>query len=249
MPWTYGDTWSDCYDEFAALFNKDADTPAIVEFLSSYHFQGTAFEMGIGHGHIAIALADAGFAVSGIDNSAKMIESLHKRRGDSPVNAWVEDICSFSLMQSPDLIYCINGVLTYLLTQDDQIRCFENVAAVMHQDSVFIVQQNYPQTNDFTGNGIYGDQKTNVLHVSDNEVLVRFTKQDRQNQWFLSQDIWVSGKQTMLLPQVSRYIFPSELDLLARLVGLKLKERFWGWRREAFSSAAWKYVSVYSKGK
>ncbi|PST20774.1 class I SAM-dependent methyltransferase [Mesorhizobium plurifarium] len=241
----YGNVWSSVYDEFAILLNKAAELPFVVEFIRSYAPGGIACELGVGNGHIAIPLSARGVKVFGIDNSTRMIASL-KEKTDR-VDAAVADMRDFTLPVEPDLVYCINQSFSFMLSQEDQLTCLAAVSRALRSGGLFIVHLNYPQTNDFSGSGIYGNQKTTVMHVDDGNIVVRFTRHERNEQITTSQDIWLAEGKMKTLPTRLRYVYPAELDLLCRIAGFSLVERFGGWRREPFDGSSWRYVSVYRK--
>lgn len=243
----FGDHWGDVYDEYAGVLNKSAETVKAVEFLSALVGGGTALELGCGNGHIALPLAEAGPHVHGLDNSARMLSLLEEKNNCRLVSTHHGDMSDFNLGKKFDLVYCINDSYTHMLSLEAQLSCLASVVNSMEDDGHFVVHLSYPNTTDLPGVGIHGDQRTTVVHVDGHRTMIRFTRHDRNNQLFTLQDLWVTPAGMRTLPSKLRYVYPSELALLTRIVGLELVERWSDWERRPFDTSSLRHVSVYQK--
>jgi predicted TPR repeat methyltransferase len=185
------------------------DEVAAVAFLKQLAGCGPALELAIGTGRIALPLVAQGIRVDGIDISPAMIDQLRVKPGGDQIVVTVGDFADVAVPGDYRLIYVVWNTLFNLLTQEDQVRCFENVAARLTDDGYFVVETYFPA------------------------FLYR-----------LRNDQYVG---VHLNPVVQRYAWPAELDLMARIAGLRLKERWSNWRREPFSSASDMHISVYGR--
>lgn len=243
----YGEIWNDVYDEYAEVLNKSAENAHAVGFLKSYLKNGIALELGVGNGHIALPLAETGASVHGLDNSERMLASLHARKGSGSVTTHFGDMAMFDLGIQYDLIYCVNSTFSLMATAEQQISCFESIVNALRPDGRVVLDLYYPYTADFSPSGVYGDQRTTVLHTDERRVMVRFARHDRNRQLFISQDLLITASGNKLMPLKMRYVYPTELDLLARISGLELIERYEDWLRRPFENASRQYMSVFRK--
>ncbi|MER9745507.1 MULTISPECIES: class I SAM-dependent methyltransferase [unclassified Mesorhizobium] len=242
----FGVYWSDVYDEYAEL-NKTAETAKAVAFLAGLVGGGAALELGCGNGHIALPLAKVGPQVHGLDNSARMLSLLEKKNGQRLVQTYHGDMVNFDIGKRFDLVYCVNNSFTHMLSVDMQLACLKSAKNALADNGCFVIHLNYPNTTDFTGTGKYGDQRTTVFHVDEDRTLVRFTRHNRNEQLFVSQDLWITPRGVRTLPTKLRYVYPSELELLTRFVGFELVERWGDWERRPVDTSSWSHVSVYRK--
>ncbi|MER8453835.1 class I SAM-dependent methyltransferase [Mesorhizobium sp. M1428] len=243
----FGDHWGDVYDDCADALNKTVETAKAVAFLAGLVGGGTALELGCGNGHITLPLAKAGPQVHGLDNSTCMLSLLEEKDDQQLVKTHHADMVNFDLDKRFDLIYCVNNSFTHMLSADRQLGCLQSAMNALDDGGHFVIHLSYPNTNDFTGVGKYGDQRTTVFHVDEHRTLVRFTRHDRHNQLFISQDLWITPGGIRTLPTKLRYVYPSELELLTRFVGLELVERWGDWERRPVDTSSWSHVSVYRK--
>ncbi|MER9683187.1 class I SAM-dependent methyltransferase [Mesorhizobium sp. M0115] len=243
----YGEIWGDVYDEYVEALNESVENARAVSFLAPIASNGTALELGVGTGHIALPLSETGASVHGLDNSAKMLASLRAKNGGDSVTTHLGDMAEFDLGTQYDLVYCMNSTFSLMVTVGQQISCFGSVAKSLKPDGRFAVHLYYPYTADFSGAGVYGDQRTTVLHVDEQRTMVRFARHDRNQQLFISQNLWLTPAGSRTMPLKMRYVYPTELDLLAKISGLELIERYGDWQRGPFENASWQYMSVFRK--
>lgn len=233
------------FDEATAAVYDDhvqrGDEQATVAFLEQLARGGPALELAIGTGRIALPLAARGICVDGIDFSEAMVARLRAKPGGDQITVTMGNFADMAVTGTYRLIYIVFNTLFNLLTQDEQVRCFENAAAHLTDDGVFVVEGGVPAEFYRLRNNQYVDLETLAV---DN---VRFdvARFDPVNQLLEETHITLSPTGIQLNPIVTRYAWPAELDLMARIAGLHLKERWGGWNREPFAAASSNCISVY----
>ncbi|RWB92867.1 MAG: class I SAM-dependent methyltransferase [Mesorhizobium sp.] len=243
----YGEIWSDVYDEYAEALNKSVENARAVSFLVPFAKNGTALELGVGNGHIALPLSETGASVHGIDNSERMLASLRAKNGGDSVTTHLGDMAEFDLGTQYDLVYCINSTFSLMVTVGQQIGCFDSVARSLKPNGRLVIHLYYPYTADFSDAGVYSDQRSTVMHIDEHRVMVRFARHDRNQQLFISQDLCITPTGSRTIPLKMRYVYPTELDLLAKISGFELLERYGDWQRRPFDNASRQYMSVFRK--
>lgn len=238
-PETYGDRMAEIYDGW---FGTPGDAEEAVAFLLGLAGSGPVLELGIGTGRIALPLAGEGIEVRGIDASEAMVEKLRSKRGGGDIPVAFGDFAEVGVDERFSLIYVVFNTLFALLTQEDQTRCFANVARRLEAGGVFVVEAFVPDLSRFTH-----DQTTQTRHVGTDEIVLECSRHDPVRQRVDSQNIVMRGDSTRLYPVSLRYAWPSELDLMSRLAGLNLRERWGGWNRQPFTRTTGSHVSVYGK--
>ena len=232
-------------EDIAGLY-RDAqrgDEDAAVAFLADLAGPGPALELAIGAGRIALPLAARGIRVDGIDLSPAMVAQLRTKPGGDQLAVTIGDFADVPVPGTYRLIYVVWNTLFNLLTQDKQVRCFENVAAHLSDDGAFVVEGAHP------GNlyRLRDHQYVDAEAVEVDEVRLDVARHDPITQLLEESHVFLSREGVRLNPIVTRYAWPSELDLMARIAGLRLRERWAGWNREPFTSASSNVVSVYGR--
>jgi SAM-dependent methyltransferase len=235
-PETYGDRIADVYD---ALY-EELDAGAAVEALARLAGPGPVLELAIGTGRLAIPLAERGIDVRGIDASEEMVARLRAKPGGADIPVTMGDFADVAVEGPFSLVFIAFNTIFGLVTQDDQVRCFENVAAHLADDGGFVVEAFVPDLARFDRG-----QRYHVTSIDIDRVDVDAARHDAVNQRVDSQHIVGTESGTRLYPVRLRYAFPSELDLMARVAGLELEHRWGGWSREPFTDASRDHVSVY----
>ena len=232
-------------EDVAGLYDDEqrGDEVAAVAFLAQLAQGGPALELAIGTGRIALPLAAQGIRVDGIDLSPAMIARLRAKPGGAQIAVTMGDFADVAVPSAYRLIYVVFNTLFNLLTQEDQVRCFENVAAHLADDGSFVVEAYVPAFFYRLRNDQYVDAEA----IEVNEVRLDLLRHDAATQMIEESHVTLSPAGVRLNPVVQRYAWPSELDLMARIAGLRLKERWGGWNREPFSSASGTHVSVYGR--
>lgn len=236
---TYGDRIADAYDQLIPA-HVAATTDASVDFLSSIAKRPRALELGIGTGRVAIPLRERGFEVSGIDASPAMVKKLRAKKGGGAIPVEIGDFADVKVRGRFPLIYVAFNTFFALLTQDAQLRCFERVARRLTSDGLFVISAFVPDLARFDRG-----QRVGATHVDLDMVSLEATQHDPAAQILISAHVVITERCTRLYPVKLRYAFPSELDLMARLAGMRLRERFGGWSREPFGPSSASHVSVY----
>lgn len=237
-PETYGDRIAGVYDELYS----DLDTEGAVETLAELAAGGPVLELAIGTGRLALPLAKRGLEVHGIDASEAMVAKLREKPGGADTPVTIGDFADVGVDGSYALIFVAANTLFALLTQEDQLRCFENVAAHLADGGVFVVEAFFPDLARFDRN-----QRVEVVRLDTDEVMLDVSRHDPVGQRVASSHVVVTGDGIRLYPVHIRYAFPSELDLMAKLAGLELRERWGGWGREPFTAGSPRHVSVYGR--
>ncbi|HEV2405538.1 MAG TPA: class I SAM-dependent methyltransferase [Ktedonobacterales bacterium] len=222
------------------VMDRREDTPETVAFLQSLAGSGPALELAIGTGRVALPLAACGIRVDGIDFSPAMVAKLRAKPGGDALTVTMGDIAAVPVEGAYRLIYVVFNTLFNLLTQDEQVRCFENVAAHLADDGVFVVEAYVPAA-------FPGDQYVRAEGIEVDEVKLDVARLDPVKQLYYESHVVLSREGVRLFPIVQRYSWPSELDLMARIAGLRLRDRFGGWRREPFTASSRDHVSVYGR--
>ncbi len=231
-------------DEVAATYDAEAvrgDEAATVAFLEGLARGGPALELAIGTGRIALPLAQRGIRVDGIDFSPAMVARLHARPGGDQIQVMLGNYAEVAVSGTYRLIYVVFNTLFNLLTQDDQVRCFQNVAAHLSEDGLFVVEGVVPADYYRLRNNQYVDAQA----IGVDFVKLDVAQHDPVKQLLIETHVSLTGKGVRLNPIITRYAWPSELDLMARIAGLSLKERWGTWQREAFTAASGNCISVY----
>jgi SAM-dependent methyltransferase len=238
-PATYGDRIADVYDAF---YEEILDTDRAVETLADLAAGGPVLELAIGTGRLALPLAERGLEVHGVDASNKMVEKLRAKPGGDAIPVTIGDFADVPVDGTYRLIFIAFNTLFALLTQEDQLSCFANAAAHLTDDGVFVIEVFFPDLARFDR-----DQRTQVTWVDTGRVMLDASRHSPVEQRVDSQHVVITEEGTKLYPVFIRYAFPSELDLMARLAGLELRQRWGSWRRDPFTAASGRHVSVYAR--
>jgi SAM-dependent methyltransferase len=230
---------AEVYDEM----DRREDTMETVAFLEQVAGGGPALELAIGTGRVALPLAARGIRVDGIDLSPAMVARLRAKPGGDQLAVTMGDFAEVRVQGTYRLIYLVYNTLFNLLTQDDQVRCFENVATHLTDDGSFVVEAYVPTYV----TSLRGDQYVDAEAIEVDRVTLDVGRLDPVKQLYYESHVVLSREGVRLFPIVNRYAWPSELDLMARIAGLRLKERRGGWNREPFTAASTSHVSVYGR--
>ena len=219
------------------------DEAAAVAFLEQLAGGGPALELAIGTGRIALPLAARGIPVHGVDISPAMVARLRRKPGGDQIPVAMGDFADVPVPGRFRLVYVVYNTLFNLLTQDEQVRCFENVAAHLTADGAFVVEAFVPAYLARLRDDQYVDAEAVGVH----QVRLDVARHDPVSQRLYESHVTLSAVGIRLNPIVTRYAWPSELDLMARLAGLRLRDRWAGWHREPFTAASRAHVSVYGR--
>jgi SAM-dependent methyltransferase len=228
------------YDESSEEMFDPAVVEPAVDFLAELAGDGRALELGIGTGRIAVPLSRRGVQVHGIDMSRAMVERLREKPGAEQIDVTIGDFATTRVEGSFSVAYLVFNTIMNLTTQAAQVACFRNVAAHLEPGGCFVIEVGVPSLR-----RLPPGETIHAFHVS--ETRWGIDEFDVGRQGLTSHHFSVvEGK----LEQVSipfRYAWPAELDLMAELAGMRLRERWCGWNREPFTSESEKHISVWEK--
>lgn len=234
---TYGSRWSQIYDGLPWPGPDDA-----VNFLAKLAQGGEALELAIGTGRIAIPLTERGIEVHGIDSSQEMISKLRDKEGGERIPVIEGDISSFTVDRTYRLAFLVLNTIYALQDQEQQLACFASAAAAVEPGGHFVVEAFMPDPTRFRRNSWMQVHDMGLDHV-----LIEADKHDPSTQQILEQHLHFSQNGVKLYPAFLRYVWPSEMDLMARLCGMRLVERFGGWNGEPFNARSGNVVSVFRR--
>jgi SAM-dependent methyltransferase len=221
------------------LFDPAVVDPA-VSFLADLAGSGAALELGIGTGRIALPLSRRGVRVHGIELSPAMVAQLRAKPGAGSIGVTVGDFATTGPGGTFQLAYLVRNTITNLTTQDEQVDCFRNVAAHLEPGGCFVIEVYVPELRRLPpGQSIHPFTVT-PAHLG-------FEEYDVASQIAFSHHYWVVDGRLETRSSPHRYVWPSELDLMARLAGMTLRERWAGWKREPFTSDSTSHISVWQK--
>jgi SAM-dependent methyltransferase len=232
---TYGERIAEVYDQWYSEFD-----PAIIPRLLELAQGGEALELGIGTGRIAVPLQNSGVSVRGIDASPSMVSKLREKIGGEKIQVTMGNFADVAVKGKFSLIYVVFNTFFVLLTQEQQIGCFQNVADHLLPQGVFVIEAFVPDMTRFTAG-----QNMRVTKINDKEVQIDVSEHEQDKQIITSQHMLLTEHGTRLYPVKLRYVWPSEMDLMARLSGLQLRERWSDWNKSEFSSESGKHISIY----
>jgi SAM-dependent methyltransferase len=216
----------------------EADAAAFLAGLAGVR---SALEFAIGTGRIAVPLAELGVQVDGIELSPAMVQQLRAKPGGAALRVEEGDMSRLSMGRRYGLVYLVYNTIFNLLTADDQVRCFENAARHLDEDGCFVVETAVPSA------WITPDRPDYVRaeHIGLHEVVLDVARYDPVTQLLAESHVRLTRDGISLAPILCRLITPGEMDLMARLAGLRLVDRFADWRRGPFVADSTAHVSVY----
>lgn len=233
---SFGSQVAEHYDD-----DLRGDETETVDFLAALAGDRPALEFAIGTGRIAVPLTARGVRVDGIEQSAAMVEKLRAKPEGADLDVTVGDMSTVSLAGRYSLVYLVFNTIHNLLTQDGQVRCFENAARHLTEDGVFVVETGVPWRGPREGSYV------DVLGVGLDETRISAYRYDAMTQILDTNHMQLTAGGIRMSPISLRLVYPSELDLMARIAGLRLLDRWGGWRHEPFTVDSRRHVSVYGR--
>jgi SAM-dependent methyltransferase len=221
------------------LFDPAVVEPA-VDLLADLAGAGSALELGIGTGRIALPLSRRGVAVHGIDLSPAMVARLHAQPGADAIGVTVGDFARTAVDRTFRLVFLLRNTITNLTTQDEQVECFRNAAAHLEPGGQFVIENYIP--------GLQRLPPGETMHVfARTPTHLGFEEYDLAAQVAVSHHYWTVDGQLRTFSSPHRFVWPAELDLMARIAGMTLRERWSDWHRTAFTSESRSHISVWEK--
>lgn len=221
------------------LFEPAVINPA-VDFLAGLAGTGPALEFGIGTGRIAVPLSQRGIHVHGIELSPAMTAQLQAQPGADTIEASIGDFATTTVGETFRLVYLLRNTITNLTTQDEQLACFRNAASHLEPGGVFVVENYVPELR-----GLPPGETTHVFTATSEHVGIE--EYDLAAQIAISRHWWVIDGELKTFSSPHRYVWPSELDLMGYLAGMRLLERWADWNRTPFTSDSRNHISVWQR--
>ncbi|TMM03692.1 MAG: class I SAM-dependent methyltransferase [Actinobacteria bacterium] len=230
----FGEEVAARYDESTARMEIEP----VVDFLASLAGDGPVLELGIGTGRIAVPLAQRGVRLAGIDLSTAMVAKLREKPGGEDIPVAIGDFARTRIEGTFSLTYLVFNTINNLTKQDWQVACFENVAAHLERGGCFVIEVGVPRLQWLPPGQRFVPFDVGSEHLG-------FDEYDVVEQGLISHHYYPQEGVQVSMP--FRYVWPSELDLMARIAGMRLRERWSGWLREPFTAESGKHVSVWEK--
>jgi SAM-dependent methyltransferase len=238
---TYGDRIADIYDDWPRL---PQNTERAVEALASLAGDGPILELGIGTGRLALPLVRRGCRVQGIDSSRAMLDKLRAKPDGARIPVTLGDFADMAIEGRFALIFVAFNTFFALRSQEDQLRCFTGVAQHLTDEGVFVIEAFVPDLGRFDRG-----QRVAAFEIGTDALYLEASVHDPVGQRVRTQQVMIGERGIRLYPVEIRYAWPSELDLMARLAGLRLRERWAGWERQPFDASTFTHVSVYEQAR
>jgi SAM-dependent methyltransferase len=226
-------------DSEAEMFEAEVIDP-VVDILVELAGSGRALELGIGTGLIALPLAQRGVSVHGIDLSKAMVARLRAKRDGEDIGVTIGDFATTTVDGSFSLAYLVFNTIMNLTTQAAQVACFRNAAAHLEPGGCFVIEVTIPDLRRLPPGETF-----HVFNASENHWGI--DEYEVATQGLTSHHFETVDGTVERLSIPFRYAWPSELDLMAQLAGMRLRSRWGGWKREPFTSESNKHVSVWEK--
>ena len=236
----FGERIAADYDEHSAVMFDPAVVGSAVELLAELAGDGAALEFAIGTGRIAVPLAERGVRVAGIDNSEAMLARLREKPGSERIEAVAGDMSATRVDGEFSLVYLVFNTIFNLVTQDGQVACFENAAAHLRDGGRFVIEARVPELQRLPLG------QTMLPWRADPDGMSYYVY-DTPTQRLSGRHYEFADGRVVSNPIEMRYAWPAELDLMARLAGLRLQDRWAGWDRAPFTGLSPSHVSVYGK--
>ena len=233
----YGQRHADIYDDLYSSYEQ-----AAIDTLAELAGTGPALELGIGTGRIALPLSNKAVAVQGIDASPAMISKLRGKPGSEMIQVSIGNFADVKVEGGFPLIFVVFNTFFALLSQKEQVRCFRNVSKHLTKEGVFLLEAFVPDLTRYSRG-----QSVSATKVASECVVLDVAEHDPLQQRIISHHLFITGEGVKIYPDQLRYAWPSELDLMAELAGLKLRWRWSSWQRESFTAESEKHISVYER--
>lgn len=231
------------YDQLSAKMFATEIVDPTVDFLANLAGQGRALELGIGTGRVAIPLTERGAPVHGIDMSNAMVARMRDKPGTGQIGVTIGDFSTAEVEgagESFTVAYLVFNTIMNLTTQNAQIACFQNVARHLEPGGCFVVEVSVPDLQ-----RLPPGETVRPFNISEDRL--GFDEYDIANQGLVSHHFGLVSGQWERFSIPFRYVWPAELDLMAKLAGMRLREQWSGWQREPFTSDSRKLVAVWEK--
>jgi SAM-dependent methyltransferase len=240
-PAEYGRHIGAVYDALAdSAFSTDTD--ATVALLAELAEGGPVLELGIGTGRLGIPLAGRGLPVHGIEGSPEMAEQLRRKPGGADVSVVVGNFADTRVPGEFALVALVANTIYALPSQDAQVDTFRNAAAHLRPGGRFVIEAWVPDVGDFRAG-----RALRIVSLADRRVVLEAAELDPVEQYMRTTKLFCGPDGLQAFPAHHRYAWPAELDLMARLAGMRREERWEDWRRRPYTAASRHHVTVYRR--
>jgi SAM-dependent methyltransferase len=238
---TWGKDIAEAYDATTAPLFAPAALDPMVNLLADLAGGGPALEFAVGTGRVAMPLSARGVPVHGIELSPHMVDQFRAKPASESVPVTVGDMTTARVPGSFTLVYLVANTIMNVTTQEEQLQVFANAAAHLETGGCFVVEVIVPQLRT-----VPPGESSRVFTLEDDHVGIE-TFEDLVGQIAWSHH-WMEVDGRLVRHSAPyRYVWPSELDLMARLAGLRLRDRWAGWNHEPFTSESGSQVAVFEK--
>ena len=228
------------YDRDVSPMFDPAVVAVTVDFLVDLAGDGAALELGIGTGRIAVPLAARGVPVQGIDLSPDMVAQLRAKPGAADIGVTIGDFATTVVPGAFRLAYLVFNTIGNLTSQEEQVACFVNVGRHLEPGGSFVIEVGVPPLR-----RLPPGETTLAFDVTPDHL--GFDTLDVAQQLGVSHHYWVANGRSGTFSLPYRYVWPAELDLMARIGGMRLRERWSDWSRTPFTGESTSHVSVWEK--
>lgn len=237
---THADLWADIYDKVHRELSDPAHVDPIIDVLAELAGAGPALELGIGTGRIALPLVKRGIEVHGIDFSEGMIDKLRQKPGGAEIPVTLGDFSDLEVEEKYSLIFAVFNTFFALLTEESQARCFRNVARHLARGGVFLIEAFVPHPTRFSRR-----QNVSAESVETDRYLLSTERHDLERQ-IIDSRLFIPGEEEKRsLPIKIRYAWPADLDLMAGLAGMRIRQRWSNWAGSPFTDSSSYHISLY----
>ena len=236
----FGESIASEYDDPADEMNAATAIDPVVDVLARLAGEGRALELAIGTGRIALPLASRGVPVVGIELSRAMVARLRAKPGGADIPVSIGDLATTTVDGTFSLVYLVYNTIMNLTSQAAQVACFRNAAVHLEPGGAFLIEVGVPDLQ-----RLPPGETVHPFHVS--EKRWGFDEYDIARQRLVSHHLEISGGRARQVSIPFRYVWPAELDLMAELAGLRLRERWAGWHGEPFTSDSRQHVSIWER--
>jgi SAM-dependent methyltransferase len=228
--------------EVSSRYDRDGrgDEAETVAFLARLAGQAGALEFAVGTGRVALPLRAAGVRVDGIELSPHMVNRMREKPGGDAITVTMGDMSRVTTGRRYGLVYLVYNTIGNLITQEDQVRCFENAARHLDPGGAFVLECIVP-----VAPARPYHQFVDAEHVATDSVTLEVCQYDPVTQILDKNHVRIGADGIVLSPVSLRQAYPAEFDLMARIAGLRLRERWGGWNGEPYTASSWRHVSVY----
>lgn len=236
----FGEQVAASYDDPAdRMFQPEVIDPA-VSLLAELAGSGPALELAIGTGRIGLPLSLRGVPVHGIELSKAMVARLRGKPGGDAIAVTIGDMATTRVDGTFTVAYLVFNTINNLTTQEAQVACFRNVAGHLAPGGRFVIETNVPHLR-------YLPPGQDILGYRAGPGAIVSYSFDHATQRYDGHYVEFTNGTGQYRTIPFRYVWPSELDLMARLAGLSLRDRWAGWSREPFTTDSRSHVSVWEK--